>query len=84
MRPVQDKEDEEKLKALITNHVRETGSPRGREILDNWENSILLFKKVIPADYSRMLTAIRRLEDRGASREQAELEAFYTVQKGMG
>jgi glutamate synthase (ferredoxin) len=84
MRPVQDKEDEEKLKALITNHVRETGSPRGKEILDNWENSILLFKKVIPADYSRMLTAIRRLEDRGASREQAELEAFYTVQKGMG
>jgi glutamate synthase (ferredoxin) len=36
----------------------------------------------MPNDYQKMLTAIGQLEERGIPRDQAELEAFYAVQKG--
>ncbi|MBQ9402608.1 MAG: glutamate synthase large subunit [Clostridia bacterium] len=82
MGPVRDEEDTGKLKSLIEKHVSETGSPCGKDILEHWETMLPLFKKVIPTDYANMRTAIRLLEKRGISRDQAELEAFYTVQKG--
>ena len=41
-----------------------------------------LFKKITPNDYSKMLTAIAQFEEKGMPRQQAELEAFYAVQKG--
>ena len=38
------------------------------------------FKKIIPNDYNRMLSAISKMEEQGLSREQAELEAFLDLQ----
>ena len=82
MTGVESKYDKERLRSLIERHVKETGSKRGKDILEHWEEKLLLFKKIIPNDYSRMLTAISHLEETGVPREQAELEAFYRVQKG--
>ena len=62
--------------------VGETGSPRGKTILENWDEILPLFKKVLPNDYSRMLSAISRLEEKGLPREQAEIEAFYRMKEG--
>ncbi|MCD8322404.1 MAG: glutamate synthase large subunit [Oscillospiraceae bacterium] len=76
------KYDIAQLKAMITAHVEATGSQRGKTILENWEEMLPLFKKITPTDYSRMLIAIGQLEEKGIPRQQAELEAFYAVQKG--
>jgi glutamate synthase (NADPH/NADH) large chain len=44
---------------MIEDHVRYTGSRRGSYILDNWENLISHFVKVMPTDYKRVLQARR-------------------------
>ncbi len=76
------KHDVAQLKAMIQAHVEATGSARGRTVLENWEEMLPLFKKITPNDYSKMLAAIAQLEEKGMPRQQAELEAFYNVQKG--
>lgn len=81
MNQVSEKEDILELRALIEGHVKETGSPFGREILDSFDEYLPYFVKVMPNDYSRMLTAISRFEEKGLSHEDAEMEAFYAMGK---
>ena len=82
MEAVTAKYDAQELYSMIERHVAESGSPRGKTILANWEEMLPLFKKVVPNDYRLMLSAISRLEEKGISRKQAELEAFYALQQG--
>ncbi len=70
------------LRALIEEHVAATGSPRGKRILAAFQSYIPCFKKVMPRDYDRMLRAIAQQEEKGMSREQAEIEAFYATARG--
>jgi glutamate synthase (ferredoxin) len=79
---VTEKHDIEELKALIASHVAATGSQRGKEILDNFETYLPFFKKILPHDYDRMLKSIGQMEEKGMSREMAEVEAFYANVKG--
>ena len=65
------------LRALIEEHVAATGSPRGKQILAAFKSYIPCFKKVMPRDYDRMLRSIAQYEEKGMSRSQAEIEAFY-------
>lgn len=65
------------LRALIEAHVAATNSARGKKILSAFEAYIPCFKKVMPKDYDRMLRSIAKFEEKGLSREQAEIEAFY-------
>jgi glutamate synthase (NADPH/NADH) large chain len=44
-----------RLRLLIEKHTHYTGSTRGREILDNWEDYLPKFVKVMPVDYRRAL-----------------------------
>jgi len=74
------KYDIRRLKDLIRRHVEATGSKRGARILADWDEVLPNFKKIIPNDYAKMLSAISRLEEKGLPREQAELEAFYEIQ----
>ena len=69
--------DIQELRSLIEEHVAATGSPRGRQILAAFHSYIPCFKKVMPKDYDRMLRSIAQYEEKGMSREQAEIEAFY-------
>jgi glutamate synthase (NADPH/NADH) large chain len=50
--------DAERLKQLITNHLRSTGSSRAREILDNWAENLPKFRKVMPVEYRRALAEL--------------------------
>ena len=84
MSAVTEKYDAQTLRAMIEQHAAETGSPRARTILENWTETLPLFKKILPDDYRRMLAAIERLEEKGLPRDQAELEAFNTLQSGKG
>ena len=47
--------DEAILRRLIENHVRHTGSARGRELLESWSASRTRFVKVFPKEYRRAL-----------------------------
>ena len=47
--------DAERLRQLIANHARYTGSTRAREILDDWANYLPKFRKVMPVEYRRAL-----------------------------
>jgi glutamate synthase (NADPH/NADH) large chain len=82
MEPVTGKYDVEELQQLIQNHVEATGSERGREILEHFEQYLPNFKKILPRDYDRMLRAIAQLEEKGMSRAQAQIEAFYANTRG--
>ena len=53
LEPVEHKYDVSLLKDLIREHVELTGSPRGREILDNFGEYLPKFKKVLPHDYDK-------------------------------
>ena len=64
LEPVEHKYDVSLLKDLIREHVELTGSPRGKEILDNFGEYLPKFKKVLPHDYDKMLRLIARWRKR--------------------
>jgi glutamate synthase (NADPH) large chain len=50
-----DQADEHALREQIEKHLRYTGSPRARHILDNWSTYLHKFTKVMPTEYRRAL-----------------------------
>ncbi|MDO4285154.1 MAG: glutamate synthase large subunit [Eubacteriales bacterium] len=70
------------LKEIIKEHVALTGSVKGKQILDQFKDYLPKFKKIIPHDYEKMLSAIVEMEEKGLSAEQAQIEAFYAVKSG--
>ena len=54
LEPVTD-EDDPVLFSLISRHVELTASPRGKWILENWEQMLPKFVKVFPREYKRVL-----------------------------
>ncbi|HEY6964857.1 MAG TPA: glutamate synthase-related protein, partial [Erythrobacter sp.] len=54
--------DAERLRQLIANHLRYTGSERARAILDNWAEYLPKFVKVMPVEYRRALQEIERAQ----------------------
>ena len=81
MTTVKENHDVQDLRDMITAHVEATGSKKGKQILENFDAYLPSFKKIIPRDYERMIASIASFEGRGESREQAEIAAFYAVQK---
>ena len=76
---VTEKYDIEELKSILEDYVKATDSELGKSILDNFDEEILSFKKVIARDYHRMIKTIAKYEEQGISRESAELEAFKEI-----
>ncbi len=67
------------LKELIEEHVKATNSKKGKDILDNFDDYLPKFKRIIPHDYKKMMSAIAVNEEKGMSNEQARIEAFYQI-----
>jgi glutamate synthase (NADPH/NADH) large chain len=57
--------DAERLRILVERHKLHTGSARAKALLDNWDNALSKFVKVMPRDYAQ---ALRQLE---AERDEA-------------
>ena len=72
-----DEDDIRELKTLIEEHTEATGSVRGREILDNFDEYLPKFKKIIPHDYAKMMNSIKKFTSEGMSAEEARISAFY-------
>ena len=71
-------EDEEvaAVRGLIQQHLHYTGSERARELLDGWAASAPKFVKVMPKDYKRVLSSVKRAQSQGLSGEEAIMAAF--------
>ena len=64
---------------LIKEHVEATGSEKGKRILDNFDEYLPKFKKIIPHDYRIITEAIAEGERSGMDEDSAKIEAFYRL-----
>ena len=62
--------DAERLRILLERHHLHTGSKRARALLDDWDNALSHFVKVMPRDYAK---ALKQLE--AERREAASVAA---------
>jgi glutamate synthase (NADPH/NADH) large chain len=60
LEPLADDSDLWLVRGLVEDHVRFTGSPRGKKLLDNWDHVAARFVKVMPIEYRRVLEQRRR------------------------
>ena len=64
------------VKNNINKHLELTSSARAKDILDNWDDFLNKFLKILPEDYERVLNALKRAEDRGLQGDDAIQAAF--------
>jgi glutamate synthase domain-containing protein 3 len=60
-------EDVATIKRLLENHVKFTGSPVAKAILDDWDRERRYFVKVMPNDYKRVLANLAKIEAEAAA-----------------
>ncbi len=77
MESVENKNDINELKDMLTKHLDYTGSLKAKEILDDFDAFLPKFKKIIPEDYKKLMILTGRFEEKGMSYEEARIEAFY-------
>jgi glutamate synthase (NADPH) large chain len=53
-------EDVDLLFTMISSHVEATASPRGKWVLENWDNMLPKFVKVFPHEYKRVMGIARQ------------------------
>ena len=70
------------LREILQDYVQETASVLGQKILSDYTAWLPYFKKIVPRDYQRMLTAISRHEEQGMPHDKAVLEAFREISAG--
>jgi glutamate synthase domain-containing protein 2/glutamate synthase domain-containing protein 1/glutamate synthase domain-containing protein 3 len=75
---VEENQESEALRGLITKHAMYTNSRRAQLILQSWEENLAKFIRVMPNDYKRVLDAQRQMRDTGLTVEQAVMAAFET------
>ena len=58
-----DRHDAERVRELLTRHVKYTGSSRAQSILDNWQAMLPKFVKVMPVEYARALQELEKAQE---------------------
>ncbi|HEY9172975.1 MAG TPA: glutamate synthase subunit alpha, partial [Verrucomicrobiae bacterium] len=71
-----DEEEIAEVKRLIERHEEYTGSRRAATVLVSWKEYLPKFVKVLPKDYARVLTALRKVRESGLSGDEAVMAAF--------
>ena len=56
-------EDINEVRTLIENHLKYTGSDVAKAALDNWDETVKQFVKVMPTDYKRVLEEMKKEEE---------------------
>lgn len=70
------KDQEEKLKSILSRFYAETGSLIAHELLGDWQAALKRFSLVMPRDYAKVLAVIDRAEREGKSSDDAIMEAL--------
>ena len=81
MEKIESKNDKEELKRMLEKHVEYTNSAKASQILADFDTYLDKFKKIIPADYKKMIGLTAEYIEQGMSNEQAQIEAFYVSLK---
>ena len=79
MEKVEHKADKEELKNLLEKHTKYTGSKKARAVLDDFDSYLDKFKKIIPADYKRIVQYTQEFIEQGLNLEEAQIDAFYAA-----
>jgi glutamate synthase domain-containing protein 3 len=66
LEPVESEDDIELLRGMVERHLEWTGSDRARRVLEEWDEALPRFVKVMPLDLKRVLE----------ERQEAELEVM--------
>jgi glutamate synthase (NADPH/NADH) large chain len=53
--PLTDDRDRQLVRRLVETHLHHTGSEKARRVLDNWEQSVEQFRKVMPEAFARQV-----------------------------
>ena len=79
---LEDVDEIEEVWKLIQRHQTFTHSERAGKILGDWKNFIPKFVKVMPQDYKRVLTSLKKVQSQGLSGDDAIMAAFEENVKG--
>ncbi len=72
------------LKGIITEHYNLTNSEKAKNILNNFDLYLSKFKKIIPKDYKEVLELVKINEEKGFTKDEALINAFYEkTRKGI-
>jgi glutamate synthase domain-containing protein 3 len=70
-----DDEDVDWLRGIVTMHLELTGSAVAERLLSNWWQNLRQFTKIFPKDYKRVLEAQRDAVERGVDVDEAIMAA---------
>jgi glutamate synthase (NADPH/NADH) large chain/glutamate synthase (ferredoxin) len=63
--PVTEKKDITLLKSLIKQHIKYTKSSHALYLLENWQETLPLFVKIMPIEYRSALVRMKQYESKG-------------------
>jgi glutamate synthase (ferredoxin) len=76
-------DDFAELKSMIENHLKYTGSDVAKAILDDWDNTLRKFVRVMPIDFKRMLAVMDKMREAGLSGDDAVMAAFENNKRDL-
>nr|NNM90257.1 glutamate synthase large subunit [Bacilli bacterium] len=76
LEPFENEEEIASVRAMIEQHVKWTGSPKGQEVLADFEHYVPKFVRVMPKDFKRMLASVQKAQEAGLTGAQAIMAAF--------
>jgi glutamate synthase domain-containing protein 2/glutamate synthase domain-containing protein 1/glutamate synthase domain-containing protein 3 len=65
-----------RVHAMIERHLQYTGSARAKHVLDNWDDMVPKFARIMPKDFKRAVASLKRAHEQGLSGEEAIMVAF--------
>jgi glutamate synthase (NADPH/NADH) large chain len=77
LEPLADAEDIEMVRGMLKRHQHLTGSTVAGRVLDAWKTFQGRFVKVMPKDYKRVLSAIKKARQAGVPEDEAVMEAVH-------
>ena len=66
----------EKVRGMVERHRDLTGSARAKQVLENWEDRVAKFVRIIPKDFKRAVESLKRAHEQGLSGDEAIMVAF--------
>jgi glutamate synthase (NADPH) large chain len=77
-----DADDTVWLLDIVARHRESTDSPVASKIIDNWDDDVRHFRKVMPQDYKRVLEVMREAEATGLDEEATNIKVMESVSNG--
>ncbi|TQR19699.1 glutamate synthase large subunit [Psychrobacillus vulpis] len=76
LKRIESLEERHTIRQLIMDHYYYTKSTKAIKILDNWDEAVEKFIKVVPNDYKKMLDLIATFKREGLTNDAAAMKAF--------